>query len=83
MQGSVTTWDWKRALRRSRGRCFYCGERSSKLTVEHIIPLSRGGRHSIGNIVPACPTCNYQKQNRTVMEWRIWKQRRENAGTST
>ncbi|QOP66662.1 HNH endonuclease [Gordonia phage GrootJr] len=73
--GTVSTRDWLRALRRAEGRCWYCGERAP-LTIEHVIPLSRGGMHTIGNVVPACPSCNYQKQHRTVMEWRMWKEKR-------
>ncbi|AKJ72424.1 HNH endonuclease [Gordonia phage GTE8] len=74
--GSVSTRDWKRALRRAQGRCAYCQCRSTRLTIDHVVPISRGGRHTIGNVIPACPRCNYQKKNKTVMEWRIWKESR-------
>jgi 5-methylcytosine-specific restriction endonuclease McrA len=50
--------------------CFYCGA-SEDITLDHVIPLSRGGRHSIGNIVPACGKCNYSKNNKTVIEWKF------------
>jgi len=50
--------------------CFYCGV-SENITLDHVIPLSRGGKHSIGNIVPACGKCNYSKNNKTVMEWKF------------
>ncbi|QAY17349.1 HNH endonuclease [Gordonia phage IDyn] len=76
VRGSVSTKDWLRALRRSQGHCAYCHRKSDRLTIDHVVPISRGGRHTIGNIVPACPRCNYQKHNRTVMEWRIWKETR-------
>lgn len=77
IEGTVSTRDWNRVLWRANGRCHYCGKACEKLTVDHVLPLSRGGMHTIGNLAPACPSCNYQKHNKTVMEWRVWKIRRE------
>ena len=42
-----------------------------KLTVDHIIPLSRGGRHTPRNLAPACLSCNCAKKNKTPEEWRM------------
>ena len=50
--------------------CFYCGA-SENITMDHVIPLSRGGKHSIGNIVPACGKCNYSKNDKTITEWKF------------
>ena len=61
--------DWRRLCDRHRGECFYCGQRA-QLTMDHVIPIIRGGRHSIGNIVPACLACNSSKSKRFIMEWR-------------
>lgn len=41
--------------------------------MDHIIPVIRGGNHSIGNLTPACASCNASKNHRTVMEWRLSK----------
>jgi 5-methylcytosine-specific restriction endonuclease McrA len=49
--------------------CVYCGEKNS-IELDHVIPLSRGGSHSIGNLVAACRTCNASKGSKTIMEWR-------------
>lgn len=49
--------------------CFYCGA-FGKQTLDHVIPVSRGGAHSIGNLVTACKSCNSSKQAHTIMEWR-------------
>lgn len=49
--------------------CFYCGEAKNQ-TLDHVIPVSRGGAHSIGNLVTACKSCNSSKRDRTIMEWR-------------
>lgn len=65
-----TERDWARMLVRFRHCCAYCGRRSDILQREHVIPLARGGRHSVGNIVPACPPCNYSKRTKFVSEWR-------------
>lgn len=62
--------DWIRLCRRYGGRCAYCDCRPQKLTQDHVIPLSRGGNHSIGNILPACTTCNSKKKTKFIVEWR-------------
>ena len=49
--------------------CFYCGS-NNKLTIDHIIPVVRGGRHSIGNLLIACKSCNSKKGSKTIQEWR-------------
>ena len=50
--------------------CIYCGS-IKKIEIDHVIPLSRGGNHSIGNLVPACQYCNRSKGSKTIMEWRV------------
>lgn len=50
--------------------CFYCGSKES-IQIDHVIPIARGGRHSIGNLVAACARCNNQKKARYIMEWRL------------
>jgi 5-methylcytosine-specific restriction endonuclease McrA len=60
---------WKR--RCSKGICYYCGQKTppAKLTMDHIIPIARGGKSTKGNVVPACKTCNTQKKQLLPMEW--------------
>jgi 5-methylcytosine-specific restriction endonuclease McrA len=65
----VTGKDWLRLCNRHGNRCFYCHQRRP-LTMDHVIPLSRGGRHSIGNLLPACASCNASKSARFLTEWR-------------
>jgi 5-methylcytosine-specific restriction endonuclease McrA len=52
-----------------RDSCFYCGSYEQP-TIDHVVPIVRGGKHSIGNIVVACKSCNSQKSKKTIMEWR-------------
>jgi 5-methylcytosine-specific restriction endonuclease McrA len=49
--------------------CTYCGELES-IQLDHIVPIARGGSHSIGNLAPACRTCNASKGTKTITEWR-------------
>lgn len=69
-----TDQQWRRMVDRYRGCCHYCGDHTT-LTQDHVIPLFRGGRHSTGNIVPACGTCNSSKNDRLIVEWRASKRR--------
>ena len=57
----------KNVLRRDRSTCQYCGSRSN-LTIDHVLPKSRGGRDTWTNLVAACVTCNNRKGDRTPDE---------------
>jgi 5-methylcytosine-specific restriction protein A len=68
-----------RALRKSQwwknriaaGRCYYCGAKvpAGELTLDHIVPLARGGRSTRGNCVAACKDCNNRKKHLLPVEW--------------
>lgn len=47
----------------ARGECYYCGKKFpfKELTLDHIVPLARGGTTTPGNVVPACRACNKNK----------------------
>ena len=66
---------WKN--QRGRGRCHYCGGQfpAKELTMDHIVPLVRGGRTSKSNIVPCCKPCNTQKMNLVPSEWQTYLER--------
>lgn len=49
--------------------CVYCGS-TQMITQDHVIPVDKGGRHSEGNLVPACQSCNSSKANLLLMEWK-------------
>ncbi len=51
--------------------CQYCGIRSRELTVDHVMPKHRGGRHSWDNLVTACKSCNHRKGGKTPEEARM------------
>jgi 5-methylcytosine-specific restriction endonuclease McrA len=50
------------------GRCVYCGGPYQEL--DHVVPLSRGGEHSLSNLRPSCTPCNRRKWAKTPEEWR-------------
>lgn len=57
---------------RSHGgiRCVYCGDRKpAQWRWDHVHPVSKGGRTVIGNLVPACSSCDDSKQEKTLDEW--------------
>jgi len=64
----ATPW-WKQKL--NQGKCYYCHQsfKPSELTMDHIVPLARGGRSVRGNVVPACKPCNNAKRSQLPMEW--------------
>ena len=57
----------KNILRRDHFRCQYCGSHD-RLTIDHVMPKSRGGRDTWENLVAACTPCNNRKGNRTPDE---------------
>lgn len=68
-EGSKRYLITKKEIKKLYGQpCFYCGKESKHL--DHVIPLSRGGTHSIGNLVPACQFCNLSKHNKFITEWK-------------
>jgi len=63
-----TSW-WKNKI--ASGICHYCGKKfpAKELTMDHLIPLARGGTSSKGNIVAACKECNTKKKILLPLEW--------------
>lgn len=68
-----------REMRKSRwwqqktasGRCYYCQQTVpyKEITMDHLVPLTRGGRSTRDNLVPSCKSCNNQKKNMLPLEW--------------
>ncbi len=48
--------------------CQYCGRQTKDLTIDHVMPRHRGGRHSWDNLVSACRGCNHRKAGQTPVE---------------
>jgi 5-methylcytosine-specific restriction protein A len=66
---------WKRRI--ADGVCFYCRRRvgGRALTMDHVVPLGRGGRSVRGNVAPACQDCNARKKWMLPVEWQEYLDR--------
>jgi 5-methylcytosine-specific restriction endonuclease McrA len=66
---------WTRKIR--EGICYYCHRQvgCNHLTMDHVIPLSRGGKSRKGNLVPACKECNNKKTYLLPVEWQEYLRR--------
>lgn len=53
------------------GLCYYCGRKTTfkALTMDHLVPLARGGRSTKDNLVPSCKKCNNRKKSMLPLEW--------------
>ena len=62
-----STW-WRQVL--GKGLCYHCGQKfkPSELTMDHLIPIVRGGKTNKKNCVPSCKACNTKKGHRTKAE---------------
>jgi 5-methylcytosine-specific restriction endonuclease McrA len=63
---------WKRRI--SMGICYYCRRQvgHAALTMDHVVPLGRGGTSIRGNVVPACKDCNTRKKGMLPIEWQAY-----------
>ncbi len=64
----LTPEQWA-ALQREWGGCAYCGTVDGRLERDCVLPISRGGRYTLANVVPACNACNTSKGNGEVTGW--------------
>jgi 5-methylcytosine-specific restriction protein A len=64
----TTRW-WKQKL--AQGICYYCGRRFApeQLSMDHIVPIIRGGKTTKNNVAPVCKECNNKKKYLLPMEW--------------
>ena len=69
-----TAW-WQRRLQ--RGICAYCSQPfpAKALTMDHVVPVARGGRSTKGNVVPSCKPCNSRKKLMTPAEQLLFAER--------
>ncbi len=65
----ATKW-WHQKI--SIGLCYYCQKKipSQLLTMDHVVPLSKGGLSIKNNIVTSCKECNTSKKNQLVWDWK-------------
>ena len=60
---------WQQKI--SKGTCYYCGVqvKPGELTMDHVVPLARGGRSTKDNLVACCKECNTKKRTMLPLEW--------------
>lgn len=67
-ENDLTDAQWA-AIKALWGGCAYCGSTEGTMQRDCVLPLSRGGRYTLDNIVPACRSCNASKCNFEVTSW--------------
>lgn len=68
LEFSLTTKQWEDCKSFFNNCCAYCGS-SGDITMDHFIPVARGGESSRDNILPVCHACNSKKQAQDFFEW--------------
>jgi hypothetical protein len=68
VEHDLSAAEWA-ALQAVWGGCAYCGATDKALQRDCVLALSRGGRYTLENIVPACGSCNASKCNEEVTSW--------------
>ena len=68
VEHDLTDTQWA-ALQAAWGGCGYCGATDRALQKDCLLPISRGGRYTLANVVPACGSCNASKCNEEVTRW--------------
>ena len=64
--GNYTAAEWNALVKHYGGKCLCCGRDDVTLTVDHIIPVSKGGTSNIDNLQPLCLSCNAGKRDNTI-----------------
>lgn len=64
--GSIETKDWIKLCEKYDNRCLRCGKQDVTLSVDHIVPLSKGGSNTIDNVQPLCVSCNSRKHTKII-----------------
>lgn len=67
VEGKVTTKELRNRWNEFNYRCGYCLAPAD--TKDHMVPISRGGKHEIDNIIPACRSCNFKKHTKNLIEF--------------
>jgi len=64
--GSFTAKEFRALCKKYTNKCLCCGSTDESLTVDHVIPLNKGGSNDIDNIQPLCLSCNSRKRDKVI-----------------
>jgi len=66
--GDLTTEQWSSVLEKYNYTCLCCGKKEPEIliTLDHIVPLSKGGEHTLSNVQPLCKSCNSSKNVKAI-----------------
>ncbi len=72
-----SVWSYGAQFEAQNGLCVWCGcdLRQAEIEIDHLIPISKGGKHVQGNLILTCQKCNRQKSDAMPWEFRAWLQR--------
>lgn len=69
LESNFTKQQWKNCIKHFNNSCCYCGNKVEIFSMDHFIPLSKGGEWTVNNIVPACMSCNSSKRANDFFKW--------------
>jgi 5-methylcytosine-specific restriction endonuclease McrA len=69
VERTATAKEIKVVKDRAGGICVYCGREAELLTIDHFTPITKGGNHSVENLIPCCKPCNSSKNAAIGEEW--------------
>jgi len=72
----ITVEEWLSVMEMNDWKCIYCDKKLAgkrNITVDHLIPVSKGGQHRVGNLVPCCNWCNCSKRDWLLKDWYIFQ----------
>lgn len=69
LESSFTKKQWSECVKHFNNTCCYCGDEVNILSMDHFIPLSKGGEWTVNNIVPSCMSCNSSKRAIDFFKW--------------
>lgn len=69
LPSTLTLSEWQSTKEHFNHECAYCGKKLKNLAQDHVIPLSKGGGYTKGNIIPSCKSCNNSKRASNMKAW--------------
>lgn len=75
---TLTAEEWQTIIKAQESKCHYCHKKlvASEITMDHFIPLSKGGHHIAENIVAACRSCNSSKGSKVPTKYQEFQIRK-------